>query len=68
MDRLLPEYDRRVFFAAERTILALIRTGLALTLLGFVLEAHAVIGQFLSNVDLPIPVARRCKNPRELHS
>lgn len=43
MERLLPEYDPRVFFAAERTVLAWIRTGLALMGLGFVVARFDVL-------------------------
>lgn len=32
----MPEYDPRVFFAAERTLLAWVRTGLGLVGMGFV--------------------------------
>jgi putative membrane protein len=44
-----PETDPRVYFAAERTLLAWIRTGLALMGLGF---AIARFGLFLRQVNL----------------
>jgi putative membrane protein len=44
-----PERDPRVYFAAERTLLAWIRTGLALMGLGF---AIARFGLFLRQVNL----------------
>jgi putative membrane protein len=44
-----PESDPRVYFAAERTLLAWIRTGLALMGLGF---AIARFGLFLRQVNL----------------
>ncbi len=40
----MPEYDPRVFFAAERTLLAWVRTGLGLVGMGFVV---ARFGLFL---------------------
>lgn len=40
---LLPEYDPRAFFAAERTLLAWIRTALALMGLGLVMARFEVL-------------------------
>jgi putative membrane protein len=44
-----PEQDPRIYFAAERTLLAWIRTGLALMGLGF---AIARFGLFLRQINL----------------
>ncbi len=47
--------DPRVFFAAERTLLAWIRTGLTIVALGFVVERF---GLFLRLLALELPQAR----------
>jgi inner membrane protein YidH len=39
----MPDYDPRVFFAAERTLLAWIRTGLGLVGLGFVVAKFGLL-------------------------
>jgi putative membrane protein len=46
----MPENDPRVFFAAERTLLAWVRTGLGLVAMGFVV---AKFGLFLRLVRAP---------------
>jgi putative membrane protein len=46
----LPENDPRIYFAAERTLLAWIRTGLALMGFGFVV---ARFGLFLRELEVP---------------
>jgi putative membrane protein len=50
-----PERDPRVYFAAERTLLAWIRTGLALMGLGF---AIARFGLFIREINLTGPNAK----------
>lgn len=49
---LSPEQDPRIYFAAERTLLAWVRTGLALMGLGF---AIARFGLFLRQIQLSAP-------------
>lgn len=49
----LAESDPRVFFAAERTLLAWLRTGLTIIALGFVI---ARFGQFVRLVHSQLPV------------
>lgn len=43
-----PESDPRVFFAAERTLLAWLRTGLTIIALGFVVSRFGLFVQLLS--------------------
>ncbi len=51
----IADHDPRVFFAAERTLLAWIRTGLTLMALGFVI---ARFGLFLQLLSLQAPGGR----------
>jgi putative membrane protein len=51
----ITDHDPRVFFAAERTLLAWLRTGLTVMALGFVI---ARFGLFLQLVSLQGPAAR----------
>lgn len=44
----LPESDPRVFFAAERTLLAWLRTGLTIMALGFVVSRFGLFLELLS--------------------
>jgi putative membrane protein len=44
----MPESDPRVFFAAERTLLAWLRTGLTIMALGFVIARFGLFLQLLS--------------------
>jgi putative membrane protein len=44
----LSEFDPRVFFAAERTLLAWIRTGITIIALGFVVARFGLFVQLLS--------------------
>jgi putative membrane protein len=44
----MPESDPRVFFAAERTLLAWLRTGLTIIALGFVVARFGLFLQLLS--------------------
>ena len=43
----MPEYDPRVFFAAERTLLAWVRTGLGLVGMGFVVAKFGLFFRLL---------------------
>jgi putative membrane protein len=45
----LPESDPRVFFAAERTLLAWLRTGLTVMALGFVVARFGLFLQLVSS-------------------
>src|SRR5262245_16480855 len=54
MSRAMPDNDPRVFFAAERTLLAWVRTGLGLIGMGFVV---ARFGLFLRLVQPHTPHA-----------
>jgi putative membrane protein len=47
----MPGDDPRVFFAAERTLLAWIRTGLALMGLGFVMARFALVLRELTGIE-----------------
>jgi len=51
----IADHDPRVFFAAERTLLAWLRTGLTLMALGFVI---ARFGLFLQLLSVQAPGAR----------
>ncbi|MDA8563197.1 DUF202 domain-containing protein [Mariniblastus sp.] len=51
--RVIPEYDPRVQMAAERTVLAWIRTGLALMAFGFVVARFALVLQTLGLTTSP---------------
>ena len=51
----IADHDPRVFFAAERTLLAWLRTGLTLMALGFVI---ARFGLFLQLLATQLPAAR----------
>jgi putative membrane protein len=44
----IPESDPRVFFAAERTLLAWLRTGLTIIALGFVVSRFGLFVQLLA--------------------
>lgn len=44
----IPESDPRVFFAAERTLLAWLRTGLTIMALGFVVSRFGLFVQLLA--------------------
>jgi putative membrane protein len=56
--RAMPETDPRVYFAAERTLLAWIRTGLAMMGFGFVVARFAL---YLG--ELPLPTGRSSVQP-----
>jgi putative membrane protein len=49
----MPESDPRVFFAAERTLLAWLRTGLTIIALGFVVARFGLFLQLLSAQSQP---------------
>ena len=44
----MPASDPRVFFASERTLLAWIRTGIAIIILGFVVSRFGLFFQFVA--------------------
>ena len=52
----LPESDPRVFFAAERTLLAWLRTGLTIMGLGFVVARFGLFLELLSAQHQAAPV------------
>ena len=51
-----PDSDPRVLFAAERTLLAWIRTGLTLMAFGFVVSRFAIFLRMLSTGPRPVTI------------
>jgi len=58
-----PEKDPRVYFAAERTLLAWIRTGLALMGFGFALARFGLFLRQLQAVETNLPVHSTMGSP-----
>jgi putative membrane protein len=53
----ITDNDPRVFFAAERTLLAWLRTGLTVMALGFVLARFGLFLQYVAPASAPRPQA-----------
>jgi len=58
-----PERDPRVYFAAERTLLAWIRTGLALMGFGFAIARFGLFLRELHTVQISLPIHSNWGSP-----